>query len=251
MRCALFAAAIAASSLALDARAADLSQIAAPLAASGLDMSSWYLRGDVGYVLPVRPTGDGILPGGVTRTFDNEQFGKSMMLGLGVGYRFNSWFRADLTAEWRKDYTFSATNSGSGYVNGFSDERAKFSARTLMLNGYIDLGTWSGITPYVGAGVGVTTKEVRDWSTQVICFTALCTPSGPAPTLPNSRKTGASWAVMAGAAIDITPSLSLDVGYRFLHLGRITTGTDAFGVAARIGDVKVNEVKAGLRYKLN
>ena len=23
-----------------------------------------------------------------------------------------------------------------------------------MVNGYVDLGTWSGITPYVGAGVG-------------------------------------------------------------------------------------------------
>jgi opacity protein-like surface antigen len=253
MRRPLILAAFAVLAFAQPAAAADMpaygSAIAAPM--GGMGMDGWYLRGDIGYVLPMRPTGDGLLPGGLTRTFENERFGKSMMVGLGVGYKFNNWFRADVTAEWRKNYQFHATNSGTGYVDGYSDERARFSARTLMLNGYVDLGTWSGFTPYVGAGMGVTTNELKGWTTQVFCYTALCTPSGPALTIPDTRKSGFTWALMAGTAIEITPNLSLDVGYRFLHLGAVTTGTDAFGVGAKIGAVKINEVKAGLRYKFN
>ncbi|MET0606563.1 MAG: outer membrane protein [Beijerinckiaceae bacterium] len=251
-RAAILTVSLAALAFTAEARAADYSRmVQGPSVASTTDMGGWYLRGDIGYVLPWRPTGDGILPNGVVRTFENERFGNSMMLGLGLGYRLNSWFRADLTAEWRKDYDFSATNSGSNYVNGYSDERAKFSARTFMLNGYVDLGTWSGLTPYIGGGVGVTNKEVKDWSTQVFCFTAFCTPTLAMNTLPDTSKTGASWAVMAGVAWEITPNLSLDIGYRYLSLGEITTNPDSFGVSAKIGDVKINEVKAGFRYKFN
>lgn len=219
-----------------------------PAAPAGLDTGGWYLRGDVGYVLPMRPKVDGVLPAGLTRTFENERFGKSMMLGAGVGYKFNNWLRADITAEWRKEYDFKATNSGTAYVQGFSDERARFSARTYMLNGYIDLGTWSGLSPYIGAGIGVSTKDIRNWTTEVVCFTALCTPSARSATLPNTSKNGMSWALMAGTAIQVTDALAFDLGYRFLNLGGATTKTDAFGVSAKVADVKVNEVRLGLRY---
>ncbi len=254
MRRKLIVPAFAALALAAPAIAADMPTMRSTMITpegAGSGLNGWYLRGDIGYVLPMRPTGNGILPGGLTRTFENERFGKSMMLGLGVGYKFNNWFRADVTAEWRKNYQFHATNSGTNYVDGYSDESAKFSARTLMLNGYVDLGTWSGFTPYIGAGMGVTTNELKGWTTQVFCYTALCTPSGPSATIPDTRKSGFTWALMAGTAIELTPNLSIDVGYRFLHLGKVTTGADAFGVGARIGDVKINEVKAGLRYKFN
>ena len=82
----------------------------------------------------------------------------------------------------------------------------------------------------------------------MVCFTALCTPSGPALTLPDSSKTGVTWALMAGTAIEVTPNLAIDVGYRFLNIGGVTTKADAFGVAAKLADVKINEVRVGLRY---
>ncbi|WP_342360706.1 outer membrane protein [Terrarubrum flagellatum] len=239
---------VAAFSLTSATQAADLaSAVIAPVAAA-INTGGWYLRGDVGYVMPTRPTVNGLLPGGLIRTFEDERLGKSFLVGAGVGYKFNNWFRADATVEWRKSSTFHATNSGTNYVNGYSDERARFSARTFMVNGYIDLGSWSGFTPYVGAGVGVAAKDVRNWQTQVFCYNALCTPSGPTATLPNSSKTGFAWALMAGTAVQLTDALALDIGYRFINLGGVTTNSDPFGVAAKVDDVKVNEVKVGLRY---
>jgi opacity protein-like surface antigen len=243
--------ALAAFSLAPAALAADLmptTYAPAPLGAQPLDMSGWYLRGDVGYAIPLRPKAEGLLPGGLTRAFNDRELGRTLTLGGGIGYRFNNWFRADVTAEWRKPANVSATNSGSNYVDGYSDERAKFGANALMLNGYVDLGTWSGLTPYLGAGVGVARKEVKDWTTQVICFTGACTPSGPGGTIPDSSKTGLAWSLMGGLGVQLTDQLSLDIGYRFLNLGGMTTKADAFGVAAKLDDVKVNEVRLGMRY---
>lgn len=241
---------LAAVSIASAVQAADLPMAPNfnPTAPAVFDAGGWYLRGDVGYVMPIRPSAEGLLPGGLTRTFEREKLGKSMLLGAGVGYKFNNWLRADVTGEWRKSSTFTATNSGSNYVNGYSAESAKFSAATFMLNGYVDLGTWSGLTPYIGAGVGVSRKTIEDWTTQVVCFNALCAPSGPTATLPNSSKTGFTWALMAGTAIQLTDQLSFDLGYRFLNMGGMTTQADPFGVSAKFADVKVHEARLGLRY---
>lgn len=241
---------IAAISIASAASAADLpaaSNFMSP-EAPAFNAGDWYLRGDVGYSMPMRPSAEGLLPGGIIRDFDKEKLGKTLLLGAGVGYRFNNWLRADVTGEWRRSAAFTATNSASNYVDGYSAERARFSAATFLLNGYVDLGTWSGFTPYIGAGVGVSRKQTRDWTTEVVCFTALCAPSGPSASLPNSSKTGFTWALMAGTAIQLTNQLSLDLGYRFLNMGGMTTKADAFGVSAKFADVKVNEARLGLRY---
>lgn len=32
-----------------------------------------------------------------------------------------------------------------------------------MLNGYIDLGTWHNLTPFVGAGVGFTRNTINEF----------------------------------------------------------------------------------------
>ena len=39
----------------------------------------------------------------------------------------------------------------------------KIDALSLLANFYIDLGTWVGFTPYVGAGAGVTYLRSRDY----------------------------------------------------------------------------------------
>ena len=62
--------------------------------------------------------------------------------GLGVGYQFNDYFRADATV----DYEFKAGAYGEGYCGGCGGvghtiETADISAWTLLANGYIDVGT--------------------------------------------------------------------------------------------------------------
>ena len=243
------AAPLAAALLAAPALAADPAfegfpgVVPAPPATSG-----WYLRGDIGGASYLRSSAEGLLPNGGTRSFERERFSDSLTIGGGGGYRFNEWFRADVTAEWRSPNSFRATNSGSNYVNGFSSEKVSLSTSAYMLNGYVDLGTWSSITPYLGAGIGISNKSLSKWRTQVTCFTALCSPSGPDYSLPNTTKTDLAWALMAGVGIGVADGVVLDIGYRFIDLGRMKTHRDSYGVAAKMDDVQAHEVRIGLRY---
>src|SRR3954466_15602635 len=96
----------AASLLSSGAFAADMA-IAAPPPAyyppPVEDFGGWYLRGDIGMT---NTRGKFFAPGdhGGARLSVNQLghgFPSGTSFGLGVGYQFNSWFRADITGEWR------------------------------------------------------------------------------------------------------------------------------------------------------
>jgi opacity protein-like surface antigen len=102
--------------------------------------NGWYLRGDIGY--SVDTSSD--------RAFDDWRLDSDFSGGLGVGYQFTDFLRADVTA----DYTEGDVDGRfAGDINPFSSD---FRAYTLLANAYVDLGTFVGFTPYVGAGAGGT-----------------------------------------------------------------------------------------------
>jgi opacity protein-like surface antigen len=88
--------------------------------------------------------------------YERESLDNTWMIGAGVGYKFNRYFRSDVTV----DYEAKATATGYAPCGGctaagqFSTEKADIDVWTVMLNGYVDLATWNRITPYVGAGIG-------------------------------------------------------------------------------------------------
>ncbi|HEX8166816.1 MAG TPA: outer membrane protein [Beijerinckiaceae bacterium] len=215
----------------------------------------WYLRGDLGYVGYAAPNDQ---PYGVpVPPLDNERLGNTWSVGGGVGYKVNGWFRADATLDYRGDSRFRATSSRTNYVEGFSTDRGELQSTTLMLNGYIDLGTWSGVTPYVGAGIGVARNEFHKYSGTVTCLLPTCGdtsgatyPLGPqAPTFIPARTTHElAWALMAGAAVDVAPGLKVDVGYRYVNIGQPHTKLDSFGVGTKLKDQEAHEVRLGLRW---
>lgn len=128
----------------------------------------WYLRGDLSYNMVTDAKAASYRNfnsvGGTYSdvAFDSFRFGKGISPTGGVGYKFNEWVRADLTADYfgsnlRASSTSSAPCSsaepaGTTCSNAYS---ATYTALGIMANGYIDLGTVIGITPYVGGGIGV------------------------------------------------------------------------------------------------
>src|SRR5262249_406026 len=96
----LLAAAAAVVFLAMPtARAAALPLAPAP---RPIDVSGWYLRGDIGFSnQDVRSLSNALdnSPGiSVQRT--GLGFDAAPIFGLGVGYQWNSWFRVDLTGQY-------------------------------------------------------------------------------------------------------------------------------------------------------
>ncbi|WP_298961024.1 outer membrane protein [uncultured Roseibium sp.] len=207
---------------------------AAPAPAVG----GFYLRGDIGYKIYNAPD----IKYGTLDFFDEDMDG-TFMLGGGVGYKFNNHFRTDLTL----DYEFPAEVKSKAPCFGcspdYSIEKADIDVWTVMLNGYVDIGTWNKITPYVGAGIGasyVTTSDIRFQN-----------PNGASGTYEGDSKWNFAWALMAGASYDITPNLALDGGYRYLNIGdahsaKFSTG----GQNARIEyeDLSAHEFRLGARY---
>lgn len=221
--------------------------------------SGWYLRGDIGYAdfekVGEKPYGVPVPP------FDSMRLKSTYVAGIGIGYKFNTWLRADITGDYRGAAAFDARSSRTGYTEGYSVDRGKIQSSTLLLNGYIDLGTWSGITPYVGAGIGVAQNRFGSYSAQVVCLTAACgdpTPGASYPLGPQARsyvpsgtRTNLAWAVMAGASMELMPGVLIDAGYRYVSLGEARTRLDSFGVGTRTKDLSAHEVRLGIRYVID
>ena len=214
------------------------------------DFGGWYLRGDAGWVDFSDP---GKAPLGAGLPFDRVGLRETWSVGGGIGYQINSWFRTDVTADWRNDAKFFGVNSGSNYVNGYSIDNGKIESSTLLLNGYIDFGRWYGFTPYVGAGVGVAQNHFHSYAGQVTCLTLACGPLGPqlATPIPSHTTYNLAWAVMAGVAFDLGYGFKLDAGYRFVHVGDARTGVDAFGVGSKAKALDAQEVRLGVRYVID
>ncbi|MFB2553452.1 outer membrane protein [Ensifer soli] len=217
-----------------------------------VETSGWYLRGDVGYSFN-KLRGAHFYQGsnGYRRDFDKADVDNSYTIGGGVGYQANRYLRADLTVDYLGKSDFRGATTGSCGVDPFactSRDRASFSGWSVLANAYVDLGTYYSITPYVGAGLGGTRIS---WSNLKNTSCSDADPTNCDPTMTHKGKD--SWrftyAVMAGAAVDVTCNLKADVGYRY----RRVLGGDMFGYKAHGGPgsdkgFNLHEVRAGLRY---
>src|SRR5437868_9799898 len=149
------AAALVVSSGAL---AADLAAPYQPIARGG-----WYLRGYIGQSNQfVNSISHPSFATAQQFTFlDKGGFDSAPFYGAGVGYQWNSWFRTDVTGEYRGKASFHALDRyfNAGYfTNDYSASKSEWVA---LVNAYIDLGTWWSITPYIGAGVGVAFNSIE------------------------------------------------------------------------------------------
>lgn len=117
---------------------------------------------------------------------------------------------------------------------------------TLMLNLYKDLGNWGGFVPYVGAGVGAAYHQLDN-----IYFTEN-------PNLTNqihgNNDLAFAWSLMAGVGYQISDRAIIDVGYRYMDMGSITSQRSDTGFnvnpAVKLDDLTAHEIKIGLRYHL-
>ncbi|MCB1522260.1 MAG: porin family protein [Hyphomicrobiaceae bacterium] len=115
---------------------------------------------------------------------------------------------------------------------------------TLMFNVYKDLGKWGNFVPYVGAGIGMAYHQLDN-----VYFTG-----NPALTnqIHGNNDLSFAWSLMAGVGYQISDRAILDIGYRYIDMGSITSqrSDTAFQVnpAVKFEDLTAHEIKVGLRY---
>jgi len=271
----------------LGAQAADLAPLPPPPPPPPIDFGgNWYIRGDVGVAsystsrwsqvdTSLRPENQLLSSGFLSKSIQEPAF-----IDVGVGYQFNQWFRADVTAEYRTavgmrgvfhESVFTPNCGSDGFGNpvncafyGQNVYPGTLQSTVVMFNGYADLGTWYGLTPYIGAGLGLARHAMSGFTDSGYAWngTAFVNgfPNGPLTPVANSpisdkTQTNFAWALMAGLSYSITPNLKLDLGYRYMNLGDIASGpinclcgqiTQGF----KVKELTSNEVRIGVRWLL-
>jgi len=150
----------------------------------------------------------------------------------------------------------------------------------VLGNAYVDLGNYYGVTPYVGAGAGLNVNyatgalnyfETANGSP----YRANLTPNGTTPYIwrypngtavnpaPNIAFNGQNWdriiksthysfafALMAGIGYQLSPSATLDIGYRFLDTGATHVILSSPGGTSLKQSNVSQEVRVGIRYAI-
>ncbi len=191
------------------------------------EYGGWYLRGYIGMsnqgFRGLENISFATAPG--FAWLDTGGFSSAPFFGGAIGYQYNSWIRFDVSAEYRGGANFKALDRYTDVVtpcplpgNICTNDYSAIKREWLFLaNAFVDLGTWRSITPYLGVGAGfaqVTISNFRD--TNVI--------AGGGGYADTASQWNFAWALYAGLAYKVTPTFSVDLGYRFVSLGDGITG---------------------------
>lgn len=217
-----------------------------------------YFRADVGYSAASDATinwaqtdpltGNYLTSDVSTLNFDNAWFGEAGV-GCGSGSR---GLRGELVFGYHGSRKLDGEPAtawydpdGAGPVAPEDDPlHTEVTSYTMMVNAYKDLGNWGGITPYLGAGLGLAYNKVDD-----VYFTGN-------PALVNrihgDNDLSFAWALMAGIGYQISDRAVLDLGYRYSDLGSAQServdSANFVNPRVDIDDITANEFKIGLRY---
>jgi opacity protein-like surface antigen len=224
------------------------------------EFSGWYLRSDVGMTNQSIKSLNNPDPNAVLFTQTGVGFDSSPLFDVGVGYQFNNWFRADVTGQYRGRANFHGSQftdvfAGSALVDNYA---ASKSETVVMLNGYVDLGTWWCITPYIGAGIGASYNRISDFRDDGFGNTFGVARPVSFVYATDAGKWNFAWAAHAGLGYKITPNATVELGYSYMNLGDATTGTNSnfAGTATpqfpwTMHDITSHDLKLGVRWNLD
>ena len=183
-----------------------------------------YLGADVGY---------SFLPSLDLREDDLEgeaELDDAYVFGGALGYRFRS-FRIEANVSYRESDADELSVEGVDLGGG-----GEASALVGLVNAYYDFDLGLPVRPYVGGGIGAAYLKLD---------------TGPDAPVDVDADTGAlAWNVAAGATYDLTESLALTAGYRYLRLEGTDVSAEVIGFEGDvdINDLGLHEVLLGVRY---
>lgn len=254
----------AASLIASAAMAADM-PIAPPPAYApppAEDFGGWYLRGDIGFSNQQVKRREYYSYPTLQSLDQSTSFDSAGIYGVGVGYQFNPWLRGDITGQYRGKanmkgldltsyYDTGTLQRGSEYYNGSKSEWV------VMANAYVDLGTWWCITPFVGAGVGMSYNTISNFTDIGANGTYLYGTVPSAAYASSASKWNLAWAAHAGLAYKVNPNLTVELAYSYMNLGDGLTGSlttkdgRTANQAMTFKDITSHDVKFGVRWNLD
>ena len=243
-------------------------------------VGGWYIRGDIGYSwleqdgYYYNPSVQSVIHGADVNTDD------AFALRGGIGYQINQNFRVDATVGYKFSHGIDGTTGPQAFapigceqiVGTVSTvvpcdgvEHVDATRLDVMANAYVDLGTFGGLTPYVGAGIGGSYVSYDDLTNTFDCTNATpitipagsvsSIPCGQTFTHPGDGEFRFAYALHAGASYDISHQVKLDFGYTYTHveggkLAGIDTTAAVSGPLIHDKGFSDHTVTLGLRYHM-
>lgn len=195
------------------------------------NLSGWYVRGDAGYAWGRLDGADESAAGYASPSANKLDGAFTGGIGFGIKTR---WLRTDVTIDYLAPLKYTGT------VVSADDVTAKISGTSFLFNGYLDLGTWYRITPYIGAGAGASYMRVIDYASTV----------APPLTDGSSNQWKFTYAAMAGLTAPVSHNITLDVGYRYINFGDVSSASDNLG-GMTFKNVAAHEVRVGIRWSVD
>ena len=238
--------------------------------------NGWYLRGDVSYNFSTDGDATSYRTYHLTshaygtQNYSTSDFETDWGVGAAVGYQLTNWFRAEAALDYYRGTFGTSTSTSSPCLSGFIgpdntgcsiDGSAGFNSWGVMANAYVDLGTYVGFTPYVGAGVGLTQVDFKDYLSTSTCVDGAAS-CNALPAVSLTHPGGSDWrftyALMAGVSYNLSKNLKADIGYRYINVDggdtydfdSIATAAGATGVQGTDNGYHVHQIRASLRYSL-
>lgn len=176
----------------------------------------------------------------VTRRTQHPKSAHSPNGSLGLGYQYQSPFRTEL------EYSLPSDARHVGRWAPFTANDNVLHTRTqrLMLNGYASWPLARNLSLYGMLGTGVAVTTASGWQTR------------PERAFEPHRNVRAAYAVGAGADLRIAAGMHLELGYRQVDLGRISTNPNLFDNRAHArdeqlkGHLREHNVYLGFRKRL-
>ena len=214
-----------------------------------------YWRIDGGYSWNRTPDGDFVFED-ADNDGANAQRGKvtdakmdnSGLLEVGYGCSpFSlSGFRTELTAGVRFKRNFDAVPPQPPAPN--DPLHTNLTTWSLMTNLYYDFNAGGRFMPYIGVGVGLAYHMLEDVAVDPIVSTPY--------TFGANNDLQFAWQLMAGVGYQVSNRVTLDVGYRYVDMGRIASQHNSVGHWYESGQLTLNdltahEFKVGVRVNMN
>lgn len=156
-------------------------------------------------------------------SFGEKSNGDAGILGLGMGYQFDKYLRADIIADYR----------GWGDIKFKDDAHRKTDVWSVpvLANAYVTYPFADGIGIYGMGGIGMAFNKTDSTS-----------------ETKGKRKSNFAWNVGAGVEYKLTPCLIMDLGYRYSDLGQARVQYREGFTGKTKADMRSHDVKLGLRY---
>ena len=168
------------------------------------DDGSYYFKGEIGKGFPNDPSQ--VSGTGVSATNEsNDDF-----------YKYGIGFGIDPEGPARVDFSFSYSpemkaTSNSSFNTAF---RGGVENYLVMINAYYDFEeAHESFVPYISGGIGLSRMEADDTKATNAALGINLSEGG-------ETKDNLGWALGLGAAIKMEENVSLDIGYRFLGMGK-------------------------------